>query len=253
MQIPVHGYDILAAAGIPAPYKAYAPPAGRPGRANHLPALPDGSSGPPLPRGAKYPISNRAVPHHPRKPHVPNAPFRSWPCPKALEPALPKKYCLNWPQNPRNSPFSATKPVPAPSRPKSKSLYTSMTSPPGRNRRPSDWKAKAGSGGQLTPATGGGNRCETTKTSPTGTGPAGEPTTPLLIRRFTRRSGGQRCGRGCASWPGSSPAPTCGGRRNGAEPPLPARRRYAITASEQFPKAAALSDSRELVLGPGGG
>ena len=91
-----------------------ASPAAWPGRENHLPALPDGSSGPPLLREAKCPISNRAVPHHPRNPHVPNAPFRSWPCPIALEPALPKKCCLNWPQPPRNSPIPATKPAPCP-------------------------------------------------------------------------------------------------------------------------------------------
>ena len=48
-----------------------------------------------------------------------------------------------------------------------------------------------------------------------------------------------RCGKGCASWPRSSPAPTCGVRRNGAAPSRPALRLWAGTVSEQFPKSAA--------------
>ena len=104
--------------------------------------------------------------------------------------------------------------------------------------RSSHSTVKSGSSRQLTPATRGGNRCETTKTSPTGTGPAEESPTPLLIRRFTLRSSGQRCIKGCASWPGSSPAPTCGVRRNGAAPPRPVRRRQVNPGIEPSPQPA---------------
>ncbi len=97
--------------------------------------------------------------------------------------------------------------------------------------RSSHSTVKSGSGRQLTPATRGGNRCETTKTNPTRTGPAEELPTPLLIRRFTLRSSGQRCIRGCASWPGSSHAHTWGVRRNGAAHQRPARRRQVNPAS----------------------
>ena len=71
--------------------------------------------------------------------------------------------------------------------------------------------------------------------NPTGTGPAEESPTPLLIRRFTLRSSGQRCIRGCASWPGSSPAPTSGGRRPEPGQPHPALRRREGAMNDASP------------------
>ena len=71
------------------------------GAANHLTALVGDSSGPPLPIGAKCPISYRDVPYHPRNARVPNAPFRSWPCPMAPEPAFPETRSPHRPANSR--------------------------------------------------------------------------------------------------------------------------------------------------------
>ncbi len=114
--------------------------------------------------------------------------------------------------------------------------------------RSSHSTVKSGSGRQLAPATRGGNRCETTRTNPTRTGPAEESPTPLPIRRFTLRSSGQRFGRGCASWPGSSPAPTCGGRRNGAAHQRQVRRRQVNPASNPPATGAPLMRPRCAVI-----
>ena len=59
-------------------------------------------------------ISNRGLEHRLQSRRVPHSPFRSWPCPTALEPALPEKCSPGQPENRRNRPVSATNPPSCP-------------------------------------------------------------------------------------------------------------------------------------------
>ncbi len=68
--------------------------------------------------------------------------------------------------------------------------------------------------------------------------PAGRP--EGIHTRSTRTRSGRKCGRGCASWPGSSPAPTWSRRLAGEQPAEPAPRclRTAAIAARPYHKTA---------------
>ncbi len=72
--------------------------------------------------------------------------------------------------------------------------------------------------------------------------PAGRP--PGIHPRSTRTRRRRRCRRGCASWPGSSPAPTWSGRRNGT--PRSRHRSGGLTGeqpTEPAPAARAIAQN----------
>ena len=82
------------------------------------------------------------------------------------------------------------------------------------------------------------------------TGNPGPPASRLQREhpRSTPLASGKGWRWGCASWPGSSPAPTCGGRWNGAAGPPPFTRRRVNLRIVPPPISDALTDRRPVLL-----